>query len=74
VAETVLIDCVTREAHCLTVRCTGLDLLFFGSEVRLETEHLAEVEPPLWFGNARGNEYRRRYAHYFTDHRKREGT
>jgi len=74
VAETVLIDCVTRQAHCLTVRCTGLDLLFFGSEVRLETEHLAEVEPPHLFGIARGNEYRRRYAHYFTDRRKREGS
>jgi hypothetical protein len=68
--ETVLIDCITREEHCLTVRCWGIVLIFFGRNIALETEQIAEVAPPHLFGEGPGREYRQKYAKYFTDHRK----
>ncbi len=70
VADTVLIVCITREDHCLTVQAHGLALLFFGQAVRLDIEHVAEVEPPLLFGEERGREYRRKYGRYFQDYRR----
>jgi len=69
-SDTVLIDCVTREEHCLTIHCGGIDLVFFGRAIDLQMEYVADVESIIWFGEAHGRAYRRKYAGYFTAYRK----
>ena len=64
--KTVLIDRIVRHEHGLTIDCTGVAFLFFGSEVRMTAVDVDPVDPPQRFGDAAGAEYRRRYIRRFS--------